>query len=169
MSLHISSSAPQRTPSFALDQGLGDETQRLIDTYNRCSSTCGHGLRHVRHRRGDHKQVWIAGHRDHAISQLIRAFPTEQPWSSTSTSTTRCVPKTGLFLDEIRTAAAHYPTFRPHITYSKREGSLTMEQIAASCRGPLSEREVYMCGPSRMIQISSKHSERVVCILSHPL
>jgi len=28
----------------------------------------------------------------------------------------------------------------------------SMEHIAASCCGPLSEREVYMCGPRRMIQ-----------------
>jgi predicted ferric reductase len=56
-----------------------------------------------------------------------------------------------LFLDEIATAAAHYPTFRSHITYSEREGSLTMEQITASCSGPISEKGAYMCGPNRMI------------------
>ena len=106
------------------------------------------------YRSGGHQQVWIAGGIGITpFRSWIRAFPTEQPLEfDIDLYYTVQNEDEALFLDEIRTAAAHYPTFRSHITYSQREGSLTMEQIAASCRGPLSESEIYMCGPRRMIQ-----------------
>jgi predicted ferric reductase len=40
-----------------------------------------------------------------------------------------------MFLYEVATTAALYPSFRSHITYSERDGSLTIEQIAAFSGG----------------------------------
>ncbi len=149
------SSAPQESLLHLLIKGLGDDTQRLIDTLHPgVPARVGIAFGMFDYRSGSHQQVWIAGGIGITpFRSWIRAFPTEQPLEfDIDLYYTVQNEDEALFLDEIRTAAAHYPTFRPHITYSKREGSLTMDQIAASCRGPLSEREVYMCGPSRMIQ-----------------
>ena len=106
------------------------------------------------YRSGGHQQVWIAGGIGITpFRSWIRAFPIEQPleFDIDFYYTVRTEDE-ALFLDEISTAAAHYPTFRPHVIYSKLEGSLTTEHIAASSRGPLSESEVYLCGPARMVQ-----------------
>ena len=56
-----------------------------------------------------------------------------------------------MFLDEIAATAALYPSFRSHITYSERDGSLTIEQIAESSGGALAQKHIYLCGPARMI------------------
>ena len=54
-----------------------------------------------------------------------------------------------MFLDEIAAASAAHPSFRSLITVSQRDGSLTMEQIAASSAGQL-RKDIYMCGPVEM-------------------
>jgi len=149
------SSAPQEPLLHLSIKGLGDETQRLIDTLHPgVPARVGMAFGMFDYRSGGHQQVWIAGGIGITpFRSWIRAFPPEQPLEfDIDLYYTVRTEDEALFLDEISTAAAHYPTFRPHLTYSKREGFLTMEQIAASCRGPLAEREVYMCGPSRMIQ-----------------
>ncbi len=149
------SSAPQESLLRLSIKGLGDETQGLIDTLQPgVPARVGMAFGMFNYRSGGHQQVWIAGGIGITpFRSWIRAFPTEQPLEfDIDLYYTVRTEDEALFLDEISTAAAHYPTFRPHITYSKREGSLTIEQIAASCSGPLSEREAYMCGPSRMIQ-----------------
>ncbi len=149
------SSAPQESLLHLAIKGLGDETQGLIDTLQPgVPARVGMAFGMFDYRGGSHQQVWIAGGIGITpFRSWIRAFPTEQPLEfDIDLYYTVQNEDEALFLDEISTAAAHYPTFRPHITYSKREGSLTMEQIAASCRRPFSESEVYMCGPRRMIQ-----------------
>src|SRR6266851_384259 len=149
------SSAPQESLLHLSIKGLGDETQRLIGTVQPgVPARMGIAFGMFDYRSGGHQQVWIAGGIGITpFRSWIRAFPTEQPLEfDIDLYYTVRTEDEALFLDEIRTAAAYYPTFRPHITYSNREGSLTMEQIATSCSGPLSEREVYMSGPSRMIQ-----------------
>lgn len=149
------SSAPQESLLHLSIKGLGDYTQRLIDTLQPgIPARVGLAFGMFDYRRGDRKQVWIAGGIGITpFRSWIRAFPAEQPREfDIDFYYTVSTEDEALFLDEIRTAAAHYPMFRPHITYSKREGLLTVEQIEASCSGPLSESEIYMSGPSRMIQ-----------------
>ena len=149
------SSAPQESLLRLAIKGLGDETHRLIDTLQPgIPARVGIAFGMFDYRKGSHRQVWIAGGIGITpFRSWIRAFPTELPREfDIDLYYTIRNENEALFLDEIRTAAAHYPTFRPHITYSEREGSLTMEHIAVSCRGPLSESEIYMCGPGRMIQ-----------------
>ncbi|MFL5655860.1 MAG: hypothetical protein ACJ8CB_16990, partial [Ktedonobacteraceae bacterium] len=125
------SSAPQESLLHLSIKGRGDETQRLIDTLQPgIPARVGRAFGMFDHRRGGHQQVWIAGGIGITpFRSWIRAFPTEQPleFDIDFYYTVRTEDE-ALFLDEIRTAAAHSPTFRPHITYSKREGSLTMEQ-----------------------------------------
>src|SRR6266550_8026743 len=137
------SSAPQEPLLRLSIKGLGDETQRLIDTLQPgVPARVGMAFGMFDYQSGGHQQVWIAGGIGITpFRSWIRAFPTEQPLEfNIDLYYTVQNEDEALFLDEISTAAAHYPTFRPHITYSQREGSLTTEHIAESCRGPLSER-----------------------------
>ncbi len=149
------SSAPQESLLHLAIKGLGDETQRLIDTLHPgVPARVGLAFGMFDYRSGGHQQVWIAGGIGITpFRSWIRAFPTEPPLEfDIDLYYTVQNEDEALFLDEISTAAAHYPTFRPHLTYSRREGSLTIEQIATSSRGSLAEREIYLCGPRRMIQ-----------------
>src|SRR6266567_2013264 len=149
------SSAPQERDLRLAIQALGDYTQHLSDTLQPGAPaivSIAFGM--FDYREGTREQVWIAGGIGITpFRSWIRAFPTEQPLEfDLDLYYTVQNEDEALFLDEISTAAVHDPTFRPHITYSQREGSLTTEHIAESCRGPLSESEIYMCGPRRMIQ-----------------
>jgi predicted ferric reductase len=59
-------------------------------------------------------------------------------------------PDEALFLDEIEQAQARQPGFRAHISYSNRDGHLSVEKIVATS-GPVAGKEVYLCGPFGMI------------------
>ncbi len=55
-----------------------------------------------------------------------------------------------LYVDEIRAAAATYPSLRLHLSESDRDGRLTPEQLWAD--RPMAQTSVYMCGPSGMMR-----------------
>jgi predicted ferric reductase len=57
-----------------------------------------------------------------------------------------------LFVDEIERAATKHASFHPHMSYSDRDGVLTLAQITAACTGAVAGKEVYMCGPSAMTE-----------------
>lgn len=148
------SSAPKDASLRLSIKALGDETQRIIGTVQPgIPARVGRAFGMFDYRRGSSQQVWIAGRIGITpFRSWIHAFPTEQPFAfDIDFYYTIHNESDALFLDELRTAEAHYPMFRPHIIHSKREGSLMMEHIASRSRGPLSEKEVYMCGPERMI------------------
>lgn len=163
------SSAPQESLLRLSIKGLGDYTQRLINILQAGTpARVGLAFGMFDYRSGGHRQVWIAGGIGITpFRSWIRTFSTKPAleFDIDFYYTVRNEDE-ALFLDEIATVAAHYPTFRPHITYSEREGSLTMEQIAASCIGPLSAREVYMCGPSEMIE-NFQRAQRKLGVPSH--
>lgn len=56
-----------------------------------------------------------------------------------------------LFWEEFETAARKHPGFRAHRNVSSTDGSLGMEKIRAAVNGELREKEIYMCGPIRMV------------------
>src|SRR5437879_13081104 len=114
------------------------------------------------YRSGVQQQVWIAGGIGITpFRSWIRAFPTEQAleFDIDLYYTVRSEDE-ALFLDEISTAATQHPSFRPHIIYSQRDGSLTMEHIVeTSGGGTIVAKGVYMGGPRGMMQ-SFHHSRR---------
>src|SRR5437016_305753 len=75
------SSAPQEPLLRLSIKGLGDETQRLIDTLQPgIPARVGMAFGMFDDRRGGHRQVWIAGGIGITpFRSWIRAFPTEQP------------------------------------------------------------------------------------------
>lgn len=147
------SSAPQERLLCLSIKGLGDYTQRLIKTLQSgIPARVGRAFGMFDYQSGGHRQVWIAGGIGVTpFRSWIRAFSTKPPveYDIDFYYTIRNEDE-ALFLDEIASAAEQYPTFRSHLMYSQREGSLTMGQIVASCKGSISEKEIYMCGPSKM-------------------
>ncbi len=157
------SSAPQERDLRLAIQALGDYTQHLSDTLQPgAPATVSIAFGLFDYRQGTREQVWIAGGIGITpFRSWIRAFPTEQPmeFDIDLYYTVRSEDE-ALFLDEIRTAATQHPSFRPHIIYSQRDGSLTMEHIVeTSGGGTIVAKDVYMCGPSGMTQ-SFQHSLR---------
>jgi predicted ferric reductase len=157
------SSAPQERDLRLSIEALGDYTQYLSVTLQPGAPaivSIAFGL--FDYRQGTREQVWIAGGIGITpFRSWIRAFPTEQQmeFDIDLYYTVRSEDE-ALFLDEIRTAATQYPSFRPHISYSQRDGSLTMEHIVeTSGGGTIVTKDVYMCGPSGMTE-SFQHSLR---------
>src|SRR5256886_4143024 len=157
------SSAPQERDLRLAIEALGDYTQHLSDTLQPAAPaivSIAFGL--FDYRQGTREQVWIAGGIGITpFRSWIRAFPTEQQieFDIDLYYTVRSQDE-ALFLDEIRTAATQHPSFRPHIIYSQRDGSLTMEHIVeTSGGGTIVAKDVYMCGPSGMTE-SFQHTLR---------
>ena len=157
------SSAPQERDLRLAIEALGDYTQHLSDTLQPGAPaivSIAFGL--FDYRQGTREQVWIAGGIGITpFRSWIRAFPTEQQLEfDIDLYYTVRTEDEALFLDEIRTAATQHPSFRPHIIYSQRDGSLTMEHIVETCGGgTIVAKDVYMCGPSGMTE-SFQHSLR---------
>src|SRR5437016_1313293 len=157
------SSAPQEHDLCLSIEALGDYTQHLSDTLQPGAPaivSMAFGL--FDYRQGTREQVRIAGGIGiTTFRSWIRAFPTEQQmeFDIDLYYTVRSEDE-ALFLDEIRTAATQHPSLRPHIIYSQRDGSLTMEHIVeTSGGGTIVAKHVYMCGPTGMTE-SFQHSLR---------
>ena len=155
------SSAPQERDLRLSIEALGDYTQHLSDTLQPGAPaivSIAFGL--FDYRQGTLEQVWIAGGIGITpFRSWIRAFPTEQQMEfDIDLYYTVRTEDEALFLDEIRAAATQHPSFRPHIIYSQRDGSLTMEHIVeTSGGGTIVAKDVYMCGPRGMVE-SFQHS-----------
>lgn len=150
------SSAPQERDLRLSIQVLGDYTQYLSDTLQPGAPaivSIAFGM--FDYRKGTREQVWIAGGIGITpFRSWIRSFPTEQQLEfAIDLYYTVRTEDEALFLDEIKTAATQHPSFRPHVIYSERDGSLTMEHIVETCYGgTILAKDVYMCGPSRMTE-----------------
>jgi len=148
------SSAPQEPLLRISIKELGEYTQRLVRNLRAgVPARVGIAFGMFDYRRGGRKQVWVAGGIGITpFRSWVRAFPAARPreFDIDLFYMVRSEDD-ALFLDEMGKAAAHNPSFRTHVTYSKSEGPLTLEQIATTCDGPLLEREIYMCGPSSLV------------------
>src|SRR5260370_6124204 len=126
------SSAPQERDLRLSIEALGDYTQHLSDTLQPGAPPIVRiALGLFDYRNGTREPVWIAGGICITpVRRWIRGFPTEQQMEfDIDLYYTMRTEDEALFLDEIRTAATQHPSFRPHIIYSQRDGSLTMNHI----------------------------------------
>lgn len=101
---------------------------------------------------GGEKQVWIAGgigltpfisflrDMDDPLDRDVDFYYTVRH------------PEEALFVDEINSAAQKNPRLKPHIRFSSREGSLTIEHILADVGGDVKSHHIYICGPLAMRQ-----------------
>ncbi|HSB01848.1 MAG TPA: ferric reductase-like transmembrane domain-containing protein [Anaerolineales bacterium] len=105
---------------------------------------------------GGQKQVWIAGgigltpflafirDMDGSLNRDVDFYYTVRH------------PEEALFLEEIKAAAEKNPRFKPHICFSARDGSLSMDHILKNTNGNMKDHHVYLCGPLPMIQAFEK-------------
>jgi predicted ferric reductase len=148
-------SAPQEQLLHLSFKALGDHTRRLVETLQPGTpARVGLAFGKFDYLSGAHNQIWIAGGIGITpFRSWMRAFTaTESLNFDIDFYYTVRNESEAMFMDEIATTAALYPSFRSHITYSERDGSLTIEQIAASSSGALAQKHVYLCGPTRMIR-----------------
>jgi len=107
---------------------------------------------------GRYEQVWIAGG--------IGVTPFISWLRSLNGSLDRDIdfyysvrqPEDAVYLDEIEAAAARYPTLRPHVLYSERDGKLTADDVIGALR-PAVAPSIYMCGPQSMMTSLSRGFE----------
>jgi len=147
-------SGPQEQLLHLSFKALGDHTRRLVETLQPgTDARVGLAFGKFDYLSGGQNQIWIAGGIGITpFRSWMRAFtPAESLKFSIDFYYTVRSESEAMFLDEIATTAALYPGFRSHITYSERDGSLTVEQIAARSGGALAQKHVYLCGPTRMI------------------
>jgi predicted ferric reductase len=99
---------------------------------------------------GGQNQVWIAG--GIGITPFLSWMRDFRGGSDQQVDFFYSVahPGEGLFVDEIQHAAEINPRFRPHINYSSEHGRLTVPKILETS-GPISGKDVYLCGPIVMI------------------
>ena len=147
-------SAPQEPLLHLSFKALGDHTRRLVETLQPGThARVGLAFGKFDYLSGGQNQIWIAGGIGITpFRSWMRAFtPAKSLKFDIDFYYTVRNESEAMFLDEIATTAALYPSFRSHITYSERDGSLTIERIAASSGGALAQKHVYLCGPTRMI------------------
>jgi len=106
------------------------------------------------YRSGGHDQIWVAGGIGVTpfmswIRDLNGSFDRDVDFYYSLAHDTDAI-----YLDEVEAAAAHYPTLRPHVVYSDRDGLLTPDQTLSGHSGK--DVWVYMCGPAPMMDAFSK-------------
>lgn len=147
------SSSPQDRHLHLVIKTLGDYTQQLYETLQPgVPASVGEAFGMFDYRQGRSSQVWIAGGIGITpFRSWIRSLPEALAFDIDFYYTVR-TPEDALFLGEIEHAARRHPSFRPHIRYSKRDGSLTAEYIVATSSGAIANKDVYMCGPTPLIK-----------------
>jgi predicted ferric reductase len=128
----------------------GDYTDRLYDKLQPGAPATVIGpFGGFDYRHGRYEQVWIAGG--------IGVTPFIGWLRSLNGSLDRDVdfyysvkqPDDAVYLDEIKEAATRYPTLRPHVVYSDRDGILSADDVIGALR-PTVAPSIYMCGPRAM-------------------
>lgn len=98
---------------------------------------------------GGKQQIWIAG--GIGITPFLswmRSFRGTLEYDIDFFYNVR-VPEDYLYVEEIQQIAAQYANFRPHLSCTKQDGYLTLDNIMASGKA-LAECDIYFCGPLPM-------------------
>jgi predicted ferric reductase len=150
-------SAPDEEDLRVSIKASGDWTQHLME-HLRPGALAGvdgaYGM--FNFKTGGKRQIWIAGGIGVTpFVSWIRDFNGELAAFDIDFYYCVRVPEDGLFLEEVARAAAGHVNFRPHLCYSNRDGRLSVEKVVASS-GPVTGKEIYMCGPIAMIAALQK-------------
>jgi predicted ferric reductase len=146
------SSAPNEEHVRLSVKSSGDWTQYLHDHLKPGATAYVDGAYgQFNYKTGSKKQIWIAGgigitpflswirDLDHELSHEIDFYYSV------------AVPEEALFVDEIERAAQNHKSFHTHVSYTSKDGRLTMDKIIASSGEPAS-KDIYMCGPIKMVE-----------------
>lgn len=146
------SSAPHEALLRLTIKATGDFTRRLYERIEpgvKATIEGSYGMMDYRHGRRD--QLWIAGG--------IGVTPFLSWCRDLTADTSRNIdfvytvrePEDALFWDEIESVARLNPQLRPHLHISSEDGTLTVPGIMSKTNSDLTGRDVYMCGPVRMV------------------
>jgi predicted ferric reductase len=144
------SSAPDKKQIKLAVKASGDYTERLYNTLKTGSQAIiegGYGM--FNYKTGLRKQIWIAG--GIGLTPFLSWMRDFGPGLQHEIDFFYSVrsPDEALYLDEIEQAQAQNSGFKAHVLYSNLDGRLTVEKIIA-ISGPLSGKEIYLCGPIAM-------------------
>lgn len=107
------------------------------------------------HRRGGPQQIWIAGGIGVTpFLSWVRSM-TESPGQRIHFFYTVRAESDALFWNEFAAADQQHPTFSAILNVSSRDGSLTVDRIAATVGVELAGFDCYLCGPLAMTQALS--------------
>jgi predicted ferric reductase len=151
------SSAPGEPHLRVSIKASGDWTRRMVETLKPGRAATVHGTHGMfDYRTGGALQIWIAGgigltpflswvrDFDGTLERDIYFFHTVRGEGDV------------MFWEEFAAAARLHPRFRPTLTVSSRDGSLTMDKITAQVSGDLARAHVYLCGPAPMTEAYRK-------------
>jgi predicted ferric reductase len=145
------SSAPQEDHFRLSVKVSGDWTQYLYDHLKPgmlARVDGGYGM--FNYKTGGKQQIWIAGGIGLTpFLSWIRDFDGQLSDNEIDFYYSTRVPEDALFLEEVERTASRHNNFRAHISYSNKDGHLSVEKIGASS-GPITGKEIYMCGPIAM-------------------
>jgi predicted ferric reductase len=100
--------------------------------------------------RGGAEQIWIAGGIGVTpFLSWVRSLENDLTHTVYFFYTVRSEAD-ALFWKEFAAAAERHPRLTAVLNVSSRDGSLTVEKIAAQVRGGLPDKHIYMCGPAAM-------------------
>jgi len=156
------SSAPREELLRITVKASGDFTRALFSALKPGMETVVEGPYGLfDYKTGGGKQIWIAGGIGLTpFLSFIRAMDGHLDRDIHFYYTVRH-PDEALFVNEIETAAKQNPHLKPHMRYSAKDGSLTVEHILENAGGDLSAthsgqvlpgHHIYLCGPLPMVQ-----------------
>lgn len=151
------SSAPQEDNLRISIKASGDWTQYLFDHLKpgmQAKVDGAYGM--FNYKTGGKQQIWVAGGIGLTpFLSWIRDFKGLLSEYEIDFYYCMRVPEDALFLEEVEQTAARHKNFRAHISYSNKNGHLSVDQIVCSS-GQITDKEIYLCGPIGMIQALQK-------------
>jgi len=152
----VSSAPPENNLRISI-KASGDWTQYLYDHVKpgmQANVDGAYGM--FNYKTGGKQQVWIAGGIGLTpFLSWIRDFKEHLAERDIDFYYCMRVAEDALFLEEVERAAAQHKNFRAHVSYSNKDGHLSVEQVVRSS-GPITGKEIYLCGPIAMIQAFQK-------------
>ncbi|MGQ0604966.1 MAG: ferredoxin reductase family protein, partial [Anaerolineales bacterium] len=148
------SSAPSEPHLRLSIKASGDWTRRMVEKLQpgRAATVYGtHGM--FDYKAGGPQQIWIAGGIGLTpFLSWVRDFDSAFGVLDRDIHFFHTVRGEGdvMFWEEFEAAAQKHARFRPTLTVSSRDGSLTMDKITAKVNGNYANTHVYLCGPVPM-------------------
>jgi predicted ferric reductase len=144
-------SAPHEDVIRVSVKALGDYTSRLQELIEPgMPAVVGGPHGRFSHRKGTHKQLWIAGGVGVApFLSWLRALDGDLPYEVDFFYTADGEPP---FADEIRAVASDHASLRVHLIDTSAEGRLTTAHALETVGGDPLELSVFMCGPQGMLR-----------------
>jgi predicted ferric reductase len=151
------SCAPQEDHLRISIKASGDWTQYLYDHLKpgmQAKVDGAYGM--FNYKTGGKQQIWVAGGIGLTpFLSWIRDFKGQLSEYEIDFYYCMRVPEDALFIEEVEQAAARHKNFRAHVSYSNKDGHLSVDQIMSSS-GHITGKEIYLCGPIAMIQALQK-------------